>query len=252
MKIAVGGILHDRWTLPQYLAAILQLNHDKHEVMWAWVLDGEVPPFDAQAFRATGQTVVVKADIPGPPYRREPGSSERLRRTYERLALMRNMLADIAIHHDCDALLSVDSDVIVPPDLLKSLVMAQSLWVSALVRNSPTDECCWNVFHLSDVARSGGLVQHFRACGNGAAGNEWPAMRPWDHDPRDKAQRRDLIAGAVCWYSRPLLQIARWHSDLRGRQEDIGFGIDAFRHGFTASYMPIVCRHLTMEGERHP
>ena len=250
MRIALGGILHNRWTVPAYLDAMAALDTHGHTVQWVWAVDGAWQPGDLGLTNERfPHLAVVNLDYTLPHYCREPGEESHLHRVYSRLALLRNMLSEAALALDCEALFSVDSDILPPPETLRLLAGAGKPWISAVVPNSVTDKNCWNVFHLRDVETQGGLLQHFRAMGNGARGKVWPAMQAWDYDPRDENEVQDLATGAVCFYWRGLLEAARWRADLRGRQEDIGFAVDAYHAGYRAAYMPIRCRHLTVEGQ---
>jgi hypothetical protein len=242
LRIAVGGIVHDRWTVLQWFTALQKLNAGRHTIEYIFVCDGEVP-VDLPGCR------VVVHDLPGPIYDRQPGTDEVLWAKYSRLAFMRNLLADLTMTLECGALLSVDSDIVAPVDLLVRLAETQRDWIAGLVRNSPTDLNSWNVFHFLNSLRQGVGIKPFRCAGVGPEGIQWPpANIPLDTDPRDPQHVRDLATGAVCLYSASLLTAARWHSNLRGCQEDLGFAADAFQAGYRASYLPIICQHLTVDG----
>ena len=236
MRVAVGGIIHPRWTVAPYLEAMHKLQAGPHTIVPCWVADGEV----------AGANAYLVDDRPR--YNRETADTETLRQTYERLGTMRNMLAQIALGLDCEALLSVDSDIIVPETLLVNLAEANHPWVGALVPNSPTNRRVWNVFHYLE---RDGLCQHFEPVGVGADGVEWPRYGVWHCDPRDTMMVRDLAVGAVALYSREILLRARWHSNGRGHQEDLGFAADAFAAGYRAAYVPVVCEHLTVARATH-
>ncbi len=238
MKVAIGGIIHDRWTIEPYLAAMGKLDQPC-EVAFCWVVDGS----QELAERLGGAAVVNIAHLSGEQYERQESKSRAI---YARMATLRNLLATLALGMDCDALLSVDSDVIVPPDLLTRLLATKQDWVAPLVRNDAknrTPRGHWNVFKLTQIERQGGLVDHFRPMGDG-----WPTEDVLAWDPRDEKKERCLAAGACCLYSRKLLEAVRWRTDGRGRQEDIGFAVDAHLAGYRASYVPVRCRHLTVDG----
>ena len=237
MKVAVGGVIHDRWTVDPYLDAIEALRAPKDcEIMRVWVADGNYGN-DLPGLR------VIVDTLPGAHYSRQTSNSREI---YGRLAALRNVLAEVALGMDCDALLSIDSDIIVPADLLARLVATGKPWVAPLVRNAAegaTPRGHWNIFKLYEIERQAGLVDHFRPIGP-----NFPPPEGTDHDPRDRQKGRCLAAGACCLYSRELLEKVRWRTDGRGRQEDVGFAIGAFEAGFRAWYIPLVCRHLTVDG----
>ena len=250
MRVVVGGVLHERQTVPAYLEAMRVMETLGLDVTYLWVHDGKVPSARLIHDGLFAHDIsLMFPDLPGRQYDRQtlPSPSAR-REVYGRLATLRNILADEALRLGADYLFSVDSDILPPPETLVRLVATGNPWVSALVRNSATDRRCWNVFHLRRVDTDGGLVSHFLPCGNGARGEPWPGPEGVGWDPRDNSREQDLATGAVTLYSADLLRKARWATDHRGRQEDVGFAIQAFAAGYRAWYLPIFCRHLTVEG----
>ena len=246
MRIAIGGILHDRWTLEPYLNAMEALDLGGIEPVWTWVLDGEFEhEIDLPGWMGASP-LVASVDLPGPHYARQGGSVENRILVHRRLACLRNILRELAIEADCEALFSVDSDIIVPRNTLRRLVDTGEPWAAALVHNAP-DGHAWNVFRVTDIESQGGFAHHFRAMGHGVEGN-WPPKDGVGWNPRDKTKEQNLGAGAVCLYRRDLLQVARWEAHGRGGGEDMGFALNAFRAGFSAWYLPILCRHLTVDG----
>ncbi len=230
MRIAVGGIAHDRWTVPEWLSALRALETGEHEIEWCFVLDGYSPPAELGEHEHIAQ-VLGLASLQS--YRRQGGTPESCRSQYSRLALLRNMLADMALGLGCDALLSVDSDIVVPPDLLVQLVETGMPWAAGLVRNSATNPAAWNVWAAieEDPLRVRRFVPPIYAGGAILL-----------------QQGESLAAGAVCLYSADLLRAARWSSNAEGLQEDVCFAAEAFRAGYRAAYIPVVCKHLTIEG----
>ncbi|HUT62135.1 MAG TPA: hypothetical protein VNA25_30215 [Phycisphaerae bacterium] len=248
MRVAIGGIVHDRWTIEPWFRSLERLDTTGLELRWAFVCDERISKWQTPLpIGPAVEGAVVEVTIPGPHYNR---SRENGRIEYGRLATMRNILAETALGLGCDGLLSVDSDIAAPSRLLQDLVGSQKDWAAGLVRNSP-DGRYWNVFKLREVATQGGLVSHFRPLpvaqermqvGGGSGGRE-----PRSGDPHDPTHEACLAAGAVCWYSRDLLLAARWQTDARGRQEDVGFALEAFRAGYRAWYVPTICKHLTVD-----
>ena len=244
MKIVVGGIIHERWTIDPYLEAMAKLAHPC-EVVFAWVVDGSEELADqlAEHWWAPSAAVVNVTHLSGTRYTRQANEGEAI---YQRMATLRNILRGLALDLGCDALFSVDSDIIVPSDVLTKLVATGKPWVAPLVRNDAeggNPRGHWNVFKLRGIERDAGLCDHFRPIGPGFPKED---MIGWD--PRDQKKEQCLAAGAVCLYGRELLEKARWRTDSRGRQEDIGFSIDAFKAGYRAWYIPVQCRHLTVDG----
>lgn len=244
MRVAVGGLVHDRRTLEPYFRAMRELCSPAGcEIVYTWVVDE--PPdatcYDFEEFEPSLAT--ISAAIPGRHYNRQ---TSRDRQMYGRLACLRNILAEVALGTDCDALLSVDSDIIVMPDLLERLLATNKAWVAPLVRNDvegANPRGHWNVFKLKGIERDAGLCDHFRPMGPG-----WPNEEVLGWDPRDPKREQCLAAGAVCLYKRELLEKVRWRTDSRGRQEDLGFAMEAFGAGYRAWYVPLRLQHLTVDG----
>jgi len=248
VRLAIGGVIHRRWTLDAYLQAMAALEKPPDHVM-AWVVDDADGLSSASIMAREGQkrAIVNVVCLPGIEYRRQSAGLREKVSMYTRLACLRNILAEVALGQECDALLSVDSDIIVPPDLLTRLLSTRKPWVAGLVRNSQ-DGRYWNVMRLRNIESDAGLTDHFLPVGVNAHGETWPGPEGAGWDPRDPAREQCLMAGAACLYSRDLLERARWRTDGRGRQEDVGFAIQAFRAGFRAWYVPVICQHLTVEG----
>ena len=244
MKIVAGGILRDRWTVGAYLQAMAALDTGGHEVTWAWVLD-DTPADLVRAYVSDAVTLEVR-NLPGPIYNRQGGMPQERNRLHARLACLRNLLREVALQAGADALFSVDSDILPPPETLVRLVDCGRPWVAALVRNSATSEA-WNVYHLLHPEQ-GGLINHFLPTGTNPKGETWPGPEGCGHDPRNAAKTPDLCAGAVCLYHREVLEKARWKATAHGAGEDTGFGLEAFAASYYAWYLPIVCRHLTIDG----
>ena len=238
MRIAIGGIVHERWTIPLYLEALDKLDTRGIDAVRTFVVDGDLTE---GCWDVGGE--VVYCELSGPHYRRQKSNDRAI---YGRMATLRNILRELALGMDCDALLSVDSDIIVQPDLLQRLVATVKPWVAPLVRNDvdgTNPRGHWNVFKLRGIERDAGLVDHFLPMGPG-----WPKEEVLGWDPRDPKREECLAAGAVCLYHRELLEKVRWGTDERGRQEDIGFAMAAFKAGFRASYIPVRLKHLTVDG----
>jgi len=237
MRIVVGGIIHYRATIQQHLRSVLALDNGKHELKHAWVVDNS--PEVVRLLEGDADAI-VDARIPGDRYKREQLPASRRRPIYARLAALRNMLAEVAISLGADALLSIDSDIVVPKHLLVKLADVDVDWVAALVRNG-AEPTIYNVFKLvnNHVKRFAPIVYE--------GGFQRPTSAVW-YDPQDEGKKPCLAAGAVCMYSRRLLESARWSTDGRGCQEDVGFARNAHAEGFSAWYVPVICRHLTVGG----
>ncbi len=247
MRVAIGGIIHDRPTVPNYFAHLKQLQLDGLDTVHVWVVDGDHNSGVASTVQRTWpQASLITATNLTPLYQYRRTEHDKAR-AYRRLACLRNMLALATLELEVDALVAIDSDIMVPPNLIQALRSADRPWVSALVPNRPvrpgeeSKEIAWNVMHVPEQVPGGAAYLHFVPTGIGPRDDRWPDS-PVGWRPQNNARDLRLITGAVCWYSTELLTAVRWSEHSHG--EDIAFGHDALRAGFSAWYVPLVCPHL--------
>lgn len=243
MRVLIGGLIHDRPQVECYLRHLARLDMAGCEATWCFDLD-DVDPGRYENLWPEAPPLFLRAD-PGARWERRALDKEA--GCFDHLAAMRNQLRDVALVGDFDYLLSVDSDIIIPPDLLHTLLAADKPWVSALVSNREPereDDRTFNVFKVNfPEAPARPWLQHFQPTGTGALGVEWPGPEGAGQDPRDThAPPWPLCVGAVCLYRRDLLERARFRGQRWG--EDVGFAQEAFAAGFTGWYLPRQCEHL--------
>lgn len=248
MKIIVGGLIHDRPQVAAYLRHLRLLDVDGHDVEWWFVQDGmdavaiAALPWEVEDWPATPNVMRDGLrDGERPWTRHEPDKVA----AYRHLARLRNALREEVLDGDADALLTIDSDIIVPPDLLQRLAGCGKPWVSGLVSNRPGDPRIWNVVKWTQSRAGQPAIRHFQTIGNGPRGEPWPGPEGSGGDPRKPHERDPLIVGAVCLYRREVLEGAYFVEHRCG--EDIGFGARAIEAGFRGWYLPIVCEHLMTE-----
>ena len=275
MKVVVGGIIHDRPGIPglleAYLAHVARLRTDDLNVRYVWVVDADGQDLALAIRWAIPEAHLVHVQEPLPGSRYERGASGN-HSSYARLAVLRNTLAQEALRFGAEALLSIDSDILVPANLTLLLRDAGWPWVAALVRNRPDflhlgtypsdsiEDRWWNVLWFP---RQEGrpVFQHFKAIGIGPDETTWPRGAAIA-DQQEPFHNR-LGTGAVCWYQRDLLERFKWETkvpspgDPTGEQcrgEDVGFSIHALNAGVSAAYVPTICDHImdsaTMERHR--
>lgn len=264
MRLAIGGIIHDREGIPRllepYLRHISNLQTDGLKVEYVWVVDSNsMLLMDTIQHTFPDAHLLRMGAVAGGRYVRGKYANHD---SYGRLADLRNRLSAAVLELGMDALLTVDSDILVPADLIQILKVVDQPWVAALVRNHPEflhfglkssttiEDKWWNVFWFPWQA---GLpvFAHFKPIGEGPDGSTWPRGAMF-YDPQEPRRSR-LGTGAVCWYSRSLLEQVRWATrvpspgDPTGEQckgEDVGFAIRAFEVGFSAAYVPVICDHI--------
>ena len=264
MRIAVGGIIHWRESVPAWLQHLARLGAGGHELLPVFVVDWRDGGTDARAaIYRTFPGAIVEAVGGATPENLYPAKRENNSLAYTHMARLRNWLAKLALEQGADALLSVDSDIMAPPELVSALAGVGQPWVAALVRNSPhylhlgrepsteLADKYWNVMYMPPPQPGKPLYQHFKPVGADGVGGTWPlGSICWR--PQDRRQERRLITGAVALYRRELLQRVEWDGpigtpyDPQGLQcmgEDISFGYRALEAGYYAWYVPLICEH---------
>ena len=265
MKIAVGGIVHARSSIDPWLKHLAALDAGGHELIPVFVEDpgSEERRCLHNILSAFPAAIVETADgatADNAYRRRERNKTE----AFQRLAFLRNQLAGLALKVGADALLSVDSDIMAPQDLLGALVAVGEPWVGALVRNTPqylalgtapsteTPDAYWNVLYMAPAGRGRPAYEHFKPIGSDGIGGIWPAGAMCFR-PHDRQQERRLFVGAVALYGRQLLETVTWDDpgptpeDPRSSRrdgEDVSFAYKALAAGYHAWYIPLICEHL--------
>lgn len=210
MRLAIGGLIRDR--LPQLNIYLTHLRLiEWPDVRWLFVLDNCQPEIEARILEVFPEATVVRVNDKAPAYNRDG------RRAYAHMADLRNRFAQEALKLGVDGLLSVDSDIVVVPDLAVRLTEVDRPWVAALVDNSRGARVAYNVM--------------------------WRSGKGWHRKSLDRTQGgpADLI-GAVCFYRRDLLE--RVPFTAKAMSEDTGFSLAAAESGFQGWYIPLELEHL--------
>ena len=143
-RLVIGGIVEDRaWILPRYIASLRGiLPPIGWETAYAFVA-GDVET--REALGAEGFENVVRAAS-------GEHSTRRPEYSYARLAQMRNALLDLAFNTmglDGSALLMIDSDILVEPEI--ALKLPDAPVVAAPVRNGESLEVMNFLWHGHDL-----------------------------------------------------------------------------------------------------
>jgi len=145
-KIMIGCPVRNRgWILPRYLKCLENLDYPENLKRYAFVInncsDDTEHILEAFAQKHPGRVELI--------YENVPGSRGHRRGSYslKALAHLRNLLLQTFLISDCDYLLSVDSDILMPPSSLRQLLADDLHIVSALVCNGHQigDENIYNV-----------------------------------------------------------------------------------------------------------
>jgi hypothetical protein len=252
MKLLVGGLITDRGDITDcFIKHIIRLSQSLPDITWFWIIcipnDGSVKKWESEIRYLSLLDHIIYRDE-APPYSRDSinknGDGYRLS-VFRRMAFLRNLLRERALYKDVDALVSIDSDICPPIDLLQRLVAANKPWVSALVDNSApmNREHDPELFRMKGEAPEHGCLPLFNVMNLEEAE---PGLFITNHFAPDLINGGECdTTGAVCFYSRKLLEAARWQEHMAG--EDIGFALNARRAGFKAHYMPLKCDHLMTE-----
>jgi hypothetical protein len=252
VRVLIGGLLHARESpalgaqATCYLRHLKALNLFGHEVSWCFVLDGPHLEYAIDALMLPRvSTITVESDGEHYTRGREPGHD--FTPEFSRLAFLRNLLRERALHEDVEALVMIDSDICVPPDLVQRFVAkrvsGREPWVSALVDNGAT----MNGKLDPDLDRMRGKVPDYSRRTQAFNVMDWVCKEgetpfPVHVKPDFENGGHADIMGAVQFIDIGVLHDARWEATQWG--EDIGF---AQQWGYRGCYLPVVCDHLMTE-----
>lgn len=142
-KVAIGSVIRNRaWILPEYLKALKSINNYpapmKHYVFLENDSQDDTLSQLKDFKRQSLIPVAVKSVVTNYPHWNRGDYSKN---QYKHLAEMRNKLIEMVLETDAMYFLSVDSDIIVPPDILTRLLAAvngsQNVVMAAAISNIP-------------------------------------------------------------------------------------------------------------------
>lgn len=140
-KVVIGCPIRNRaWILPEYLSALESIDYDnKHFLFLENDSDDGTKDLLIDFSNRLVNAVTFLHDFKV--YGHVPNESrdEYGHEGYGHLAKLRNKFLELFLMTDCDYLLSVDSDVIVPPDILTQLLKHsnQDTIIGAAISNIP-------------------------------------------------------------------------------------------------------------------
>jgi len=232
VKIAIGCIVRNRaWILPEYLTALAAIEFADKEFIFLEndSTDDTLRLIDQFMHReiSRGNQVWLGLD-----YRLNPPGHRRSEyglNSYERLASLRNLLLYMFQHTSADYLLSIDSDIIVPPDIVTKLLplASEGAIVAAAIANIPGGKPDGRT-PGNFMIESAGLLVH---------PPEYPLTGTMDV----------TVTGAVCLMPRDIINAGvRYGPHPQG--EDVPFCLSASRAGCRIMVnFDVVCDHRMEE-----
>lgn len=233
IKVAIGCVVRNRaWILPEYLQAIENIPFDNKEYIFLENNSTDETFAILESFvhlqsALTKKVWMGKTDRPSAPgYRR----NEYHVNGYEYLASLRNLFLLMFYITKADYLLSIDSDIIVPPNILEELlVLADTKTiVAAAISNIPEKSLDGFIPGNFMITSSDGVLIHPPA---------YPLQGEMEVD----------VTGAVCLIPRSAIKDgARYGMHPQG--EDIPFCLQAKQAGYKMMVtFDVQCDHRMLE-----
>lgn len=118
-KVAIGCVVRNRaWVLPEYLAALKQIDYPNKAYIFLENDSEDTTLFLLQQFKPAEQKTLQSIKTGVNHWKRGDYGTDQ----FANLANLRNMFLEMFLQTDADFLFSVDSDVIMPPDVLSRLL----------------------------------------------------------------------------------------------------------------------------------
>lgn len=222
-KVMIGCPVRNRaWILPRYLEALDNMDYPHHHREYCFIVnnstDGTEAILRGFALNSPAQVKITVVNF------EDAGGTRRGEYRLKNLAYLRNLLLNEFMLSDCTYLFSVDSDILVPPPALSSLISHKTDIVSALVPNGHLlgDE---NIYNILSRDQKGNYI-HIKDF------------------PRDKIFAVD-ITGAAYLINKRVIKEGGVRYSAAGGAEDIGFCERAKSLGFKIYCDPrIKCEHV--------
>lgn len=142
MSVLIACPIHNReWILPKYLEHIQNIDYDKNKISMYFLLNNckdnsekILKQFKKQNINKYNNIIIDRYNTQ---YKFEDNrtSEVRLSYTYHHLSELRNKIMRFASKNNYDWLLSCDSDILVPPDILNKLLSHNKDVISSLIYN---------------------------------------------------------------------------------------------------------------------
>lgn len=226
-KVLIGCPVRNRaWILPRYLESLRSLDYDPHKIEYCFVVndstDNTLEILRNFKYEVLNPVRIINCNLQG------NNGHQRGQYSFFHLAILRNILLDEFLKSDCEYLLSVDSDILLPPNTIKALQKPQSDIISALVCNGHEigDEGIYNILNR----KANGRYEHIR---------NFPSDQVFEVD----------CTGAAYLIKRKVVEKYRVRYSASRGSEDIGFCEDAKAKGIKIYCNPqVVAKHEMSEG----
>lgn len=219
-KIIIGSPIRNRaWILRDYLNALEQIDYPNKEFIFLENdSDDDTYSILLEWIQGKGTLYSVQTQV------KEWSRGEYAINQYENLANIRNRFIEYVLKTDAEYLLSVDSDIIVQPNILKELLKYadSNTIIGAAISNVPNKLLDGKTPGNFMINRNGTIYHP----------NPYPLSGLIDVD----------VIGAVYLIPRKALEECRYAP--HGQGEDIPFCIQVKVKGFNMKvYMDVVCDH---------
>jgi glycosyltransferase involved in cell wall biosynthesis len=148
------------WILPSFLKALHEIDYPKQEINIIFSINDSTDESEEMLQQFINEhkdeyssMLLIKQDMNLP----KDARTEVRQKIYGGLAQIRNGLLRAALKTDCSHIFSVDSDIIVPPNIIKDLLEDNIDCVSAHIYNSPLTTTASNSMMFTN-----GRYKHFQ------------------------------------------------------------------------------------------
>lgn len=222
-KIAIGAPVRNRaWILPDYLQSLIRLEYENRIFLFLENDSSDDTTLILQEFCNGEPNRILKSASTGSAHW---DHGDYAINQYENLAKIRNEFIEMFLKTDADYMLSIDSDVIVPPDILSRLMQHadERTIVGAAISNIPGHPLDGSTPGNFMIERNGMMVHP----------NPYPLSGLMNVD----------VIGAVYLIPRKALELGVQYAPHQ-QGEDIAFCISAREKGISMRVvMDLQCEH---------
>jgi len=223
MNIMIGCPVRNRdWILPKYLKCIYEIDYPKEKIIPCFIVNDSTDnsekilnDFMIEHGHEYKDFIIYIKNLGQVEDKRQYEIRQKI---YHSLAKLRNRLLNCAIDKNVDYLLSVDSDILVPPHILKNLLADDKDIVAAQIWNDSGQK-----YPNIMIEKNGKFVHYF----------DFPKQSLFKCD----------VTGAVYLIKKKVLNSIRYEYHKQG--EDVGFCLSARNKGFEIWVdSRVQCKHI--------